>query len=75
MSKRFKNSKEIIRALKKQGWKRKITSKKGGHSQFIHYLYKCKLSVPREHGYITMKTEMSVIKAMYEVEEKLKEGK
>jgi len=67
MGKKFKNSEEAIKELKKQGWKLDKTSK---HLKFIHYLYPGSISIPKKHRYLSDKVESSILKVMKEVEER-----
>jgi predicted RNA binding protein YcfA (HicA-like mRNA interferase family) len=70
MGKRFKNSEEAIKELKKQGWKEKKGKK---HTGFTHPLFNGKLPVPRKHKYLGNEVEASILKAMEEVESRIKE--
>lgn len=71
MGKKFKNSDEIVRALKKQKWQIKGIGK---HLNFVHPLYKGKLPIPKKHNYVSDDVEAKVIQAMREVERKMKES-
>ena len=52
--------KEIERLLKSDGWHLKTT--KGSHHQYVHDTKKGKVTIPRHHGDLDIRTANSILK-------------